>query len=357
MVGGHKDRQLNEGAPGLDICTNSNKGEPMNTIRWGIIGCGDVTEVKSGPGFQKATNSSLVAVMRRTGELAKDYAHRHGVPKWYDDATALINDPEVDAVYVATPPSSHKEYTILAAQAGKPVYVEKPMALNFQECQDMLDVCQSAGIPLYVAYYRRTLSRFLKIKELLDAQAIGEVRFVTVTLTMPPHKVELDPQNIPWRVIPEIAGGGRFLDLASHMLDFLDYALGPIRSAQGIAANQAGLYPAEDIVSGSFVFESGVQGVGNWCFTAFDAVDRTVIVGDKGKIIYSTFDADPVVLQTDTGVTEFAIDYPPHIQQPLIQTIVDALNGVGICPSTGESAARTNWVMDQMLQDYRNQTR
>ncbi len=326
----------------------------MQTIRWGIIGCGNVTEVKSGPGFQKANNSSLVAVMRRTGELAKDYAQRHGVPKWYDDAPALIHDPEVDAVYIATPPSSHKEYTVLVAQAGKPVYVEKPMALNFGECEEMITACRSAGVPLFVAYYRRALSRFLKVKELVEAQAIGDIRFVTITLCQPVRQEELDPANLPWRVIPEIAGGGRFVDLGSHMLDFLDYALGPIRSARGFAANRQNLYPAEDIVTGTFVFESGGHGVGVWNFGSFDEVDLTEIVGSDGKISFSTYDDEPVVLTTSDGVTEFAIEYPPHVQQPLIQTVVDALNGIGSCPSTGESAARTTWVMDQMLAGYRN---
>lgn len=329
----------------------------MKTIRWGIIGCGNVTEVKSGPGFQKANHSSLVAVMRRTEHLAQDYARRHGVPKWYDDAEALIHDPGVDAVYVATPPSSHKEYTILAAQAGKPVYVEKPMALNYEECQAMLKACRSAEVPLFVAYYRRALPRFLKIKELLEAGAIGDVRFVTITLHMPPRPEELDPQNLPWRVIPEIAGGGRFVDLASHTLDFLDYVLGPIREAQGYAANQQGLYPAEDIVTGSFVFESGVHGVGMWNFGSFDEADLTEIAGSHGKISFSTFGDDPVILTTQDRAREFSIEHPPHVQQPLIQTAVDDLLGVGQCPSTGESGARTTWVMDQLLQTYRDEVR
>src|SRR5687768_17696565 len=124
----------------------------MKPIRWGIIGCGDVTEVKSGPALQNAEHSRLVAVMRRTGSLARDYAERHGVPRWYDDADALIGDPEVDAVYVATPPDSHKDYTLRAARAGKPVYVEKPMALNFAECQAMVQACRDAGVPLFVAF-------------------------------------------------------------------------------------------------------------------------------------------------------------------------------------------------------------
>lgn len=325
----------------------------MKTIRWGIVGCGDVTEVKSGPGLQKAQHSTLVAVMRRNGELAKAYALRHGVPTWYDDAEALIHDPQVDAVYVATPPSSHKEYTVMAAQAGKPVYVEKPMALNHAECVAMIEACEKTAVPLFVAYYRRHLDRFLKVKELLDAGAIGEVRFVAITFYQPVRSEELNAETLPWRVQPDVAGGGLFVDLASHQLDFLDYVLGPIRSVHGFAANQAGHYPAEDIVSGSFVFESGVQGMGTWCFTAFNELDRTEIVGSKGRITYATFDDTPVTLTTSSGTKEFAIGYPEHIQQPLIQSVVSALNGAGICPSTGQSAARTSWVMDQMLAGYK----
>ena len=321
-------------------------------IRWGIIGCGNVTEVKSGPGFQKATNSSLVAVMRRNGQLAADYAQRHGVPRWYDDATALINDPAVDAVYIATPPASHKEYTLLTAAAGKPVYVEKPMALNLAECQEMIAACDAAGVPLFVAYYRRRLPRFLKIKELLDTGAIGAARFVTVSLhqtARPAHRVA---EDLPWRVQPEIAGGGIFVDLAAHTLDYLDYFLGPVSEVAGFGGNQAKLYPAEDTVTGSWRYASGVQGAGAWCFDSYTNADETRIVGTQGELVFSSFGEEPVRLSTAAGTQEFAIPHPPHIQQPLIQTMVDELNGQGACPSTGVSAARTTWVMEQMLANY-----
>jgi predicted dehydrogenase len=320
----------------------------MKTIRWGIIGCGDVTEVKSGPALQKADHSALVAVMRRNGQLAEDFARRHGVPQWYDDAAALIHDPHVDAVYIATPPSSHKEYTLMSAAAGKPVYVEKPMARNTAECQAMIAACHKANVPLFVAYYRRALARFLKIKELLDKQAIGEIRMITVTLYQPPPS----EQNLNWRVDPNTAGGGYFVDLASHMLDFLDFILGPISQVHGFASNHGRLYPAEDIVTGTFLFASGVHGVGTWCFTAHERLDHTEIVGSKGKIAYSTFDDQPIILTTAAGTQEFPYDYPPHIQQPLIQQMVNALNGIGTCASSGETAVRTTWVMEQMLQDY-----
>lgn len=327
----------------------------MRTIRWGIIGAGDVTEVKSGPGFQKAINSSLVAVMRRNGELAQDYVKRHGVPRWYDDAAALINDPEVDAVYIATPPYAHKQYTLMSAAAGKPVYVEKPMALTFADCQEMSAACQAANVPLWVGYYRRALPRFVKIKELLETGAIGEPRSVNIVLQRETRPDLFDPHHLPWRVLPQFSGGGIFVDMGSHTLDFLDYVLGPIRAARGFAANQGGYYPAEDHVTGTFVFESGVIGVGTWWFTGFQELDQTEISGTQGKISFASFKADPIRLTTPEGVQEFAIADPPHVHQPLIQTIVDELNGVGLCPSSGESGARTTWVVDQLLAEYRKQ--
>jgi 1,5-anhydro-D-fructose reductase (1,5-anhydro-D-mannitol-forming) len=323
----------------------------MATIRWGIIGVGNVTEVKSGPGFRKARNSSLVAVMRRNAALAEDYARRHGVPKWYDDAQRLIDDPEVDAVYIATPPDSHASYTQMVAAAGKPVYVEKPMGRTLAECETMIEACRLANVPLFVAYYRRAMPRLRKIKELVDAGAVGEVRSVQMSLHRRLHLVGDKPP--PWRVVPEIAGGGHFVDLASHMLDFLDYVLGPIREARGFAVNQAGEYPAEDHVAASFTFESGVVGVGDWCFSAFQNTDRTEIVGTQGKIVYSVFDETLLELVTADGTEIFAIPYPEHVQQPLIQTIVDQLNGEGICPSTGDSAIRATRIMDQLLAEYR----
>ncbi|SET37985.1 Predicted dehydrogenase [Natronincola peptidivorans] len=324
----------------------------MRVIRWGMIGCGEVAEVKSGPGFEKANNSTLIAVMRRNSNLAKDYAVRHNVPKWYDDADELINDPEVDAVYIATPPVSHKEYTIRCAKAGKPVYVEKPMALSYNDCQLMIQECEKVNVPLYVAFYRRALPQFIKVKELIESGIIGDVRFVTVRHFEKPHQEEIEGKNLPWRVIPEISGGGKFLDMGCHTLDILDYILGPIKEAKGSIDNQAQLYKADDIVTGNFVFESGVQGIGVWCFSAFENYEMNEIIGSKGKIEFSTFSSEPVVLTTEEKITKFPIENPKHIQQPLIQTVVNELNGESKCPSSGKSAARTSWVIDQIVKNY-----
>lgn len=324
----------------------------MDSVRWGIIGCGDVTEVKSGPALQQARGSELVAVMRRNGEKAKDYAARHGVAQWTDDADALIHNPKVNAVYIATLPDTHAEYTKRVAAAGKPVYVEKPMARTYAECRGMIEACAQAHVPLFVAYYRRRLPQFVYVKELLDAGAIGAVRAVTVNLLQAARAADYDPNHHPWRIQPEVAGGGYFFDLASHQLNILDYLLGPIAQAQGLAGNQAGLYQAEDIVTGSLRFASGVQGVGLWAFTidAQEARDCIEIIGDKGRIEFASFALDTPVTVVRQGVVEqkhFVM--PPHVQQPLIQSVVDQLLGRGECPSTGESGARASWVMDQLV--------
>jgi len=319
----------------------------MKTIHWGIIGCGNVSEVKSGPSFRLAKNSELIAVMRRNGKLAEDYAKRHNVKYWYDNAESLINNPKVDAVYVATPPSSHKPYALLAAKAGKPVYVEKPMAMNYRECREMINYFNNHNNQLFVAYYRRALPRFLKIKSIIENGEIGEVRLVNTLFYQNPTESDLN-RNENWRVNPEISGGGYFVDLGSHTLDILQFFFGDIISADGHAGNQANLYPAEDIVSGTFIFASGIHGTGVWNFTAFDNLDRTEIIGNKGKITFATFGNSPVVVETLNGGQILDLPNALYIQQPLIQTIVDQLNGVGQCPSTGLTASRTNWVMDKL---------
>ncbi len=320
----------------------------MEEVRWGIIGCGDVTEVKSGPALQKVPGSRLVAVMRRNAERAADYARRHGVPRWYDDADALLHDPEVNAVYVATPPSTHKIYTLAAAKAGKPVYVEKPMSVCYADCLEMIRACRDAGVPLFVAYYRRAQPRFLKVKELLAQGEIGQPRLVTVTHFQPPYPRDVAGEY-HWRIDPQIAGCGYFCDLAAHTLDLLQFFLGDITEAKGLTAHQMRRYPAEDSVCGVFQFPGAVQGVGIWNFCAYDKLDRNEIVGERGKITFATFQDEPVVLENEQGRREWEIPPPPHRQQPLIRTVVDELLGRGKCPSTGESAARTNWVMAQLL--------
>lgn len=315
-------------------------------IRWGIIGCGDVTEVKSGPGFRHATGSQLVAVMRRDSAKAADYARRHGVPRWYDDADRLIADPEVDAVYVATPPGSHCDYALRAAAAGKPALVEKPMARHTPECDRMVAAFAAAGQKLFVAYYRRCLPRWEYVRELLVEGGIGRLTGVGYRVAAPKHT-----EPAAWRVRVEQAGAGHFLDLCSHGLDLLDWLTGPLADVRGQAANLASSHAAEDTVSASFT-TGGVPGVLAANFAAGISEDLLILTGTKGELRTPLLGHEPLLLESAAGLQRRDFPPPPHVTQPLIQTVVDDLLGRDTSPSTGESARRTSAVMDAILEAY-----
>jgi predicted dehydrogenase len=321
----------------------------MAVVRWGIVGCGSVTEVKSGPGFQKARGSALVAVARRDRAKAEDFARRHGVPRVHGTPEALVHDPDVDAVYVATPPSSHCELALQVAAAGKPCLVEKPMARTHAECLLMNEAFRVVGVPLFVAYYRRALPRFLEVRRLLESAAIGTVTDAHVRIAQPLASRE---EAAGWRFDPAIAGAGLFLDLASHCLDLLDFLLGPIAEASGFAVNTGGAYRVEDVTTAAFRFERGMVGTGAWNFNADRDADTLVVTGTRGELATPVFADGDVVLRRDGREDALAIRNPPHVHQPLIQTVVDELLGRGRCESTGESAARTSRVMDRCLQGY-----
>ncbi|MCT4590270.1 MAG: Gfo/Idh/MocA family oxidoreductase [Carboxylicivirga sp.] len=326
----------------------------LKRIKWGIIGCGNVTEVKSGPAFNKVEGSQLQMVMRRDLEKAESYANRHGVPSFTNDADELINHPDINAVYIATPPGSHAEYAIKAMQAGKAVYVEKPMAATSEQALQMLNVSQQTGVPLFVAYYRRTLPGFLKVKELIESDAIGQTLYVNMRLIRPARPYEKESKEVVWRLQPEHSGGGIFYDLASHQLDFLDFLFGPIKTVFGVAANRGGYYEVEDTVSASMQFENGVVGNGIWSFVSHKEAEEDIIeiVGTRAKIVLSSFQHTPIELYKDGELIEYPYLNPENIQYNLITQVVRQLQGIGSCVSTGASAIRTNKVMQKIVQDF-----
>ena len=322
-------------------------------IQWGIIGCGDVTEVKSGPAFNQIKGSKLQAVMRRNGDKARDYALRHKVPCWYDNASKLIHDPQVHAIYVATPPGSHAEYAIQAMQAGKPVYVEKPMAATYRECLEMIKVSEQTGVPLFVAYYRRMLPGFLKVKEIINSGILGKILFFSIKYMVPPQPEDYF-KPLPWRVNPELSGGGYVFDLGSHQLDLIDYFLGPVKKTSSLAINQRGLYQPEDFISAGFKGQNEIVGNAIWWFTAppYCREDWMEIVGERGKIVFSCFGFNNISVTLDGIVQCYDNVRPQCVQQGLIESIVDELSGRGKCPSTAKSAARTSKLLDQIVKKH-----
>nr|WP_068892016.1 Gfo/Idh/MocA family oxidoreductase [Pedobacter panaciterrae] len=323
----------------------------MKEIKWGIIGCGDVTEVKSGPAFNKVPNSSIVAVMRRDAVKAQDYALRHGVPKWYDNAEKLINDPEVNAVYIATPPLQHEEYTLLSLAAGKPVYVEKPMTLNAESALRMKNASADCNVKLSVAHYRREQPMFLKIKHLLAEKVIGDIRFVQLQMLQSPAHDLIANSDTNWRLDPSISGGGLFHDLAPHQLDLMIYYFGQVSSSSGISVNQSKVYKADDLVVGQILFENGVVFNGTWCFTVSesDKKDLCEIIGSAGKISFPIF-GNKVTLKKDGYEEEFIFEALQHVQQPMIEKVTAYFLGKGDNPCSAEQAILSMELMDSFTQ-------
>lgn len=323
----------------------------IHKVNWGFVGCGEVTEKKSGPAFRLVEDSDVVAVMSRSRDKAESYARRHNVNKFYTDATELINAPEVNAVYIATPPSTHATFAIMALKAGKPAYVEKPLSSNYQDCLRINRISQQTGVPCFVAYYRRELPYFKKVKQLIEDGAVGEVINVQIRFSVPPRDLDYNSHNLPWRVLPDIAGGGYFYDLAPHQIDLLQCLFGHIVEATGYCTNRGGLYESEDTVSACFRFFSGLPGSGSWCFVGHESAkeDRIEIIGNKGSLRFSVFTYEPITLYNEKGQEVFVVDNPRYVQLPLITQVVEHLQHKSICSCDSISATSANWVMDRIL--------
>ncbi len=316
------------------------------TLRFGVVGCGDVCEVKSGPALQKARGSALRIVMRRNAALAEDFARRHGVGSFTTDAQAVIEHPEVDIVYVATPPGSHCEYALRAAAAGKACYVEKPMARSAVECRRMVEAFAARGLPLFVAYYRRALPRFERLRELIESE-LGTVHAVS-------HVYQgVESAASGWREEVEHSGGGLFLDLGSHVLDLMDHLFGPLEGVMGHAARRCRRpLPVEDTVVASFRLGCGALGTIRHQYHTSASRDCLEVVGRRATLRAAVFSTEPIELWRAGSVTHVDTEQPDHVHQPLVQTIADELAGVGRCPSTGASALRTSLVIDRILESY-----
>lgn len=324
----------------------------MKEIGWGFIGCGEVTEKKSGPAFNEVPGSHVVAVMSRNAEKAESYAKRHNIKKWYTDPLELINDPEINAIYIATPPSSHATFAIMAMKAGKPVYIEKPLAASYEDCARINRISELTGVPCFVAYYRRYLPYFQKVKQIIQSGAIGTPANVQIRFSVPPRDLDYKSNgSLPWRLQPDIAGGGYFYDLAPHQLDLIQDIFGVITRAHGYCSNMAKLYKAEDTISACFYFENGLPGSGSWCFVGHQSAkeDRIEVIGEKGMLSFSVYNYSPILLVTSEGRSSIVVPNPPYVQLPIIRSVIEHLQGIGICECTSVSATPVNWVMDRIL--------
>jgi predicted dehydrogenase len=321
----------------------------QETINWGIIGCGDVCEVKSGPAFNKVSNSKLVAVMRRDAVKAKDYADRHGVGKFYTDADLLINDPEINAIYIATPPSLHELYTEQSLKAGKPIYVEKPVTVNATSCERMIQLAKSYGGKVSVAHYRRELPIFKEVKSIVEEGLLGNIRLIQFQVLQSNSTKIITRTDDNWRVNPSLSGGGLFHDLSPHQLDIMYWIFGEPKYVHGYSINQSHEYDAPDLTSLEAVFKGDVFFNGIWAFNVSEsaAQDTCEIIGDRGKIKFSFFKKSTIELTTSNGTQSMEFDYPENIQQPMIDAVTRFFRGEGPNPCSLEEALVVMKMMDK----------
>jgi 1,5-anhydro-D-fructose reductase (1,5-anhydro-D-mannitol-forming) len=324
----------------------------QKTIRWGIIGVGEVCEVKSGPAFYKAPHSELIAVMRRDAEKARDFAARHQVPLYFSEINSLLNHPDIDAIYIATPPAFHKDYAIAALRAGKHVYIEKPVTLNAQECDDIIAAEQQSTAKACVAHYRRQVPCFMKFAELLQTGAIGQPLLASIDMLQPAASNIITSTDDNWRINPALSGGGLFHDLAPHQLDLIIQWFGEVEHAHGIASNQRQASNADDCVTGIAKFSSGVVFQGRWHFAvnAQQTRDSCEVIGTEGKLSINFFGQQIIHLQNAAGEQEFIIPNPPHIQQPMIEQVNGYFRGECSNPCSVQEAKAVMQLMDIFTQ-------
>jgi predicted dehydrogenase len=324
----------------------------MEKICWGIIGCGNVTEVKSGPAFNKVEHSSLMAVSRRDPDKLADYVKRHHIPLSFTNALDLIQSEKINAIYIATPPDVREAYAIEAMQLGKPVYLEKPMALNLAACKRLKSVSEKLGIKLSVAHYRRNLPLFMEVKNILEQGDIGTIKEVQITMFKKTDKAAKDPSN--WRVDPSIAGGGYFYDLAPHQIDLVFYFFGKPKSFSGTSTNKAGLYKAEDFVQGTIELENGIVCKGLWDFSINgEEKDEFLIIGEKGTIRFPVFGLF-IEVESNGQVKTIPFEAPKHNQQNHIQAVVNYFLDKGENPCSAEDAILSMEVMESFVYRSKN---
>jgi len=317
---------------------------------WAIIGAGDVAEVKSGPAFQKAEGSELMAVMRRNPEKAADFARRHGVPSWYSSVDEVLKRDDINSIYIATPPSSHRELAIRALEAGKDVYLEKPVCRTEAEGRDILPVLKKSGRKLVVAHYRRGLGAFIKVKELLDARSIGDIQFVNIRVYQKEESGVMAVTEDRWRVNPEISGGGLFHDIAPHQIDLMLHYFGSVKEVSGRACNRSGLNQADDFVAAHLLFDSGVPLEGIWSFSIDDmsnGSDLCEIYGSEGKISFSFF-GDRVFMNRQGMEEVFTYNNPVNIQLPMIRKTIDYFQGLGDNPCSLQEGLDCMRILDEV---------
>lgn len=323
------------------------------TLRWGILGCGNVAEHKGGPPLYSVDDSELIAVMRRDKAKAEDFAERHGAKRSYTDVEKLLSDDEINAIYIATPPHVHCEQTIRAARAGKHVLCEKPMAMSVSECQQMVDACHELGVTLMLAYYRNHYPNVVQMKTLMNDGVIGDVVLARINCTGYYNPNRQDLKN--WRINPEISGGGVLMDIGSHRISLLQYLMGDVASVRGYAETVHLDAEVDDSAVFTLRFESGAHAVANINWNVGIGIDDVEVYGTQGCLRCSPLNSGNLTLETKSdGVKDLSQTPLPHTHTGLVQDFVNHIRIGEPIRCSGELGLETNAIMAEIYKGGRN---
>ena len=298
--------------------------EPLADVRWGILGSGDVAERKGGPALYNVDGSKLVAVMSRREEKARSFAERHGAERHYTSVEALLDDGEINAVYVATPPDVHAEQVAMAARRGLHVLCEKPMAQTVAECEAMIDVCREHGVQLIVAYYRRFFPVVMKMKALLDEGRIGQL--VRARAELAGFYVPRPDGERAWLTEKGTAGGGFMTDAGTHRLDLFAHFLGDVQEVSAFADTQTFDFSVDDAASVIMRFEGGVHASGLFNWNIGSPIDEFELCGTEGRLLSRNLGRGELEVLADGETTEtFELPAPEITHLGLVEHFVACL--------------------------------
>jgi predicted dehydrogenase len=294
-----------------------------NKLRWGLIGCGDISRKRVAPALRLIPECELIAVSRARVDLAEAFANEFGAKRWYGDWRELIADDEIDAVYIATPVYLHAEQTVAAAEAGKSVLCEKPMAMNAGECKQMIAVCEFEDVALGVAYYRRFYPAIRRVKEIIVSGEIGKPVIAQINAF---ERFNPAPgEDRYWLLERSKSGGGPMMDFGCHRLEILLNLFGPIERTTAVIGRALFDREVEDTCIASFEFGSGAQASLAVTHAAFESRDTLDIYCSAGSIHTTSLNRGDIRIVTAAG--ERIESHSPHanLHQPLIEDFTRAL--------------------------------
>ncbi|MEP6947087.1 MAG: Gfo/Idh/MocA family oxidoreductase [Acidobacteriota bacterium] len=302
---------------------NMDRPSSDNLLPWGLIGAGDIVRRRVAPALKALENCELVSVSRGQAELAESFAAEFGIRKWFADWRELLADGEIDAVYIATPVYLHAEQTIAAAEAGKHVLCEKPMALNVADCDRMIAACRANNVRLGIAYYRRFYPVLARVREIIGNGIIGKPVFAQINAFefIPPT----DEATQSWFFNKQKGGGGPMIDFGCHRLELLTHLFGKATAVESIVTNVAFDREVEDTAAALLKFESGTCASVIVTHAVREAQDTLDIFGTAGSIHIPVLNAGQLRLVNIEGESTEIHSAAANTHQPLIDEFSESV--------------------------------